>query len=55
MIRRMGFIKRQEYKIYIFLEKWMDRKIAINRELTLLESMMLMVAYSVHYLTNPYD
>lgn len=55
MIRRMGFVRRQKYRVYIFLEAWMDRKIAEDRELTLVESMALMVAYPIHWLVNPYS
>lgn len=55
MIRRMGFVKRQRYKVFVFLEKWMDRKIAENRELTLIESMAFLIAYPIHWLVNPYS
>jgi len=52
----MGFIKRQKYKIFIFFEKWMDRKIVEteNRDLTLLESLMLIFGYCVWKVVNPY-
>lgn len=54
----MRFIKRQTYKIHLFIQNWIDRKIieTRNRELKFIESMMLIfVAFPVWYLTNPYD
>ena len=55
MIKKRGFVKHQKYKVYMFLDDWMNRKIAENRELTLVEAMALLVAYSVSYLTSPYE
>ena len=53
-IKRMGFVKRQKYKIYMFIEHWMDRKIALNRRLTLFEGMGLLIAYPIYWLIDPY-
>ena len=52
----MGFIRRQKYKICTFLESWLERKVVEteNRELTLIESTMLIFGYYVWIITNPY-
>lgn len=39
----------------MFLEGWLDRKVAVNRELTLIEGIAVLIAYLIHWLTNPYD
>ena len=56
MIKRMGFIRRQKYKICIFIENWLDRKVkeTKGRELTFLEATGLIVGYVTWKLTNPY-
>jgi len=55
-IRRMGFIRRQKYKIFIFVDKWLDRKVkdTEGRELTFLEACGFIVGYVTSKLTDPY-
>ncbi len=55
-IRKMGFIRRQKYKVYMYIERWLDRKVieTENRELTYLETTMLIFGYCVWKIDNPY-
>lgn len=56
MIRRIRFVRRQKYKVYMFVEKWLYRKVkeTEGRELTFLETTGLIVGYATSKLTDPY-
>ena len=56
-IRRMRFVRRQKYKIYIFVDNWLTRKVkeTEGRELTFLETCGLIVGYITSKLTDPYN
>ena len=50
----MNFIKQQKYNVSIFFENWMNRKVieTENRELTLIETTMLIIGYSIWTITK---
>jgi len=56
-VRKMGFVRRQRYKVYNFINQWLDRKVkdSEGRMLTFIEVLGLFVAYPTWVLVDPYN